>query len=126
MTTMAEHADHHYSIVVGEDHGSVLIEEHPTLGWVRYHYRVFRVPSQQRFTLRHCADATPADRERAERVLASLPAGGWATLAAWGELQARAGDGAPCTYLWLGSRLDDPLMQLELEMMLDLASELTV
>ena len=38
----------HYSLVVNTDHGRVLVEQDEDTGrWVRYHCRIFRVPSRR-------------------------------------------------------------------------------
>ncbi len=110
----------HYSLVVNTDHGRVLVEQDEDTGrWVRYHCRIFRVPSRREFALRHCVDATEHDRRQAEKALMSMPSGGWAR---FGDRWLRRRSSHGNYYVWsvfVGRYIDDPLVQLELEMMID-------
>lgn len=126
MTNMAQkYTD--YSTETRGDFGSSSVEVHDETGkLVKYHYRIFRVPSQKLFILKHCVDSTEADRAEAERVLAQMPRGAWPIWEPWAD-KCRSADGT--YYFWrvfMGTFLDDPLMQLELEMMIDWHRELAV
>ncbi|MGN7969324.1 hypothetical protein [Microbacterium sp. 22296] len=87
---------------------------------VRFTHRIFRIPSQRRFIVRHFHDATAADRAETER-----------TLLLTGELfhryrhiarRTRRPDGTFHFRMVAGPMVQDPLLQLELEMMIDLSS----
>lgn len=95
-------------------------------GFLRVHYRVTRTPSKREFVLRHLTGSTIDERARARRVMANVA--NW-----FARAEAR---GAACQHLnragrfWIysvyaGTPLNDPLIQLELEMMIDLHSEVS-
>ncbi|MFJ4175811.1 hypothetical protein [Microbacterium sp. NPDC089696] len=94
---------------------------------LKIHYRAFRVPSEKKFIVRNYAPSTETERAEAERMLHLLPRiyGHW-------EQDGRAKrcrHSTTGTYFWsapCGSFLDDPLMQLELEMMIDRGSRTVV
>ncbi|WP_100811940.1 MULTISPECIES: hypothetical protein [unclassified Microbacterium] len=85
----------------------------------RLHYFIYRVPSRKEFVLRHMAGSTPAERESAERVLALMPDGRWARYRPKCWFKYRTPAGHYCWRVSLGRFLDDPVVQLELEMMID-------
>jgi hypothetical protein len=117
---MAKYAD--YTTTVRDDWGSCSIEPYePTGELVKYHYRIFRVPSQKLFVLKHCADATDADRAAALRMLATMPRGGWDRWSQYADKGRNPTTGACYWRVLLGTFLDDPLLRLELaQLSLDL------
>lgn len=86
---------------------------------LKVHYRAYRLPSENAFYIRHYRWSSDTERAEAERVLRILPRI-WPLWESDGRARKRRHpDGyyywtAPC-----GTLLDDPLIQLELEMMLD-------
>jgi hypothetical protein len=113
-----------YSTRVGEDCAIPACYEDRDGRLIRYHFRIYRVPSRNEFLLRHLAGSTRDERKRAERMLANMPKGAWANFpdACWFKRRNRA-EGH---YFWkieIGYPVSDPLVQLELEMMIDLHSE---
>lgn len=113
-----------YATTVRDDWGSCLIEPHEATGqMVKYHYRIFRVPSQRLFVLKHCADATDADRAAALRMLATMPRGGWGKWARYAEEGRNPNTGVQYWRVLLGTFLEDPLLRLEIvQLMQDLDS----
>ncbi|WP_223626754.1 hypothetical protein [Microbacterium sp. EST19A] len=99
----------------------------PKPGWyedrngsvLKIHYRVYRVPSLRKFVLRNYAPSTATERAEAERMLKHMPR----LFELWeADGRARKRRHTKGHYYWTapcGSFLDDPLVQLELEMMLD-------
>ncbi len=87
----------------------------------RIHFIVFRVPSAQEFVLRHLANATDEDRRFAERWFAQDDF--WSTIPRDCIRKFGSGDAGKHSYFWwqakVGRYIDDPLIQLELEMMID-------
>ncbi|MBP2378847.1 hypothetical protein JOF42_002342 [Microbacterium phyllosphaerae] len=109
-----------YSFEVGNDIARDGWYEHREGGSVlKIHYRAFRVPSTRKFVIRHYAWATDSERAEAERMLLLLPR----IYPTWeADGRARRRRHAEGHYYWTapcGSFLDDPLIQLELEMMAD-------
>ena len=87
---------------------------------LRVHYRVFRIPSQKKFVIKHLANATDADRAEVERVSSKIPR----MFSNWEDLDViKRGRSTKAHYYfwWLsaGTILEDPLVQLEREMRLD-------
>lgn len=111
-----------YTTTVRDDWGSCLIEPFEATGeMVKYHYRIYRVPSKKLFVLKHCVDATDADRAAALRMLATMPRGGWDRWAHYAEKRRNPATGTFAWHVLLGTFLDDPLLRLEVEqLMLDL------
>lgn len=111
-----------YTIRVGEDdlNQRVSYREAAAGGLLRVHYRVSRVPSRQEFVLRHCVDATAADRAQAVDRLDRLPSAfaNWEKADVVWRRKARIG-GYWFFYAFAGTPVDDPLVQLELEMLID-------
>lgn len=94
-----------------EDQGSHLL---------KVHYRVFRIPSKKKLVLRHFAASTAEDRAEAESMLPKLPR----AFEIWeGIGKARRKVHTTKRYVYFtvpaGHFVDDPLIQLELEMMID-------
>ena len=91
---------------------------------LRVHYFVVRVPSRREFVIRHFHDATEEDR--ANVICPSKVARDFELWEAQGHAyKYRHSMGH---YYWavaVGRRVDDPLIQLELEMMIDLDSAVT-
>lgn len=111
-----------YTTTVRDDWGSCCIEPFEATGeMVKYHYRIFRVPAQKLFVLKHCADATDADRAAALRMLATMPSGGWERWAPYADEGRNPSTGTRYWRVLLGTFLDDPLLRLELaQLSLDL------
>ncbi|MFN3948665.1 hypothetical protein [Microbacterium sp.] len=131
MTIIAEMRTESHTIEVGEDLEQAVFYAENQRGTMllRIHFRLARVSSRPGvFVVRHFRDATKADRLSAiERVSAmGSPA---QTFARW---KARGVDVAKvrCAtdrrswmeYVPMGDPVDDPMLQLELEMMIDLQS----
>jgi hypothetical protein len=91
---------------------------------LRVHYRLARVTARPgEYTLRHRADATPVDRARAvtaaqntdlDRFFAILRDSGDLHRRRWSEDRR-----SWVEYIHMGTTVDDPMVQLELEMMID-------
>lgn len=114
-----------YSVVVRQDSVvSVKYTDGANGGIVRAIYDVARIPSRRQFVISMRADATDADRRH---LAATLP--GIASLASRAESvhpehvakRKIAVDGGRifAFVFTAGLRVDDPLVQLELEMMID-------
>lgn len=122
-TSIRKYAD--YTFKVGSDI--------PRDGWyeqrdagrvLKIHYRAYRVPSKREFGIRHYAWSTETERAEGVRMLHLLPRIFWLWESDGRARKRRHPDGhyywtAPC-----GSFLDDPLIQLELEMMLGDSSDM--
>lgn len=110
-----------YTVEVGEDIFSqqIWFEERPPFSVLRVHYVVTRTPSEKTFRVRHLSGSTEADRQKIEAQLADIPRlfdvferGGATT-------RKRRDDGKHYVYTYAGTLVDDPLANLELEMMVD-------
>lgn len=86
----------------------------------RFTYRAFRIPSQRRFVIRHFHDATAADRAETEEFAPLI--GALYNRNRNVVTRYRRNDGTYGFVLIGGTFVDDPLVQLELEMMIDLSS----
>lgn len=113
-----------YDVVVGEDFPRDCHYRDDALdrGLLRVHYRVTRLPSQKLITLRHLRDASPTERAAAERKLPHLSD----TFALWeartnAVRRGRYAQNTRCAIfvVMCGTPVEDPLVQLELEMMID-------
>lgn len=87
---------------------------------LKVHYRVYRIPSKKKLILRHFAGSTAEDRAEAEAVLPRLQR----AFEIWeNQAKARRRKHSTAGYIYFaipaGHLVDDPLVQLELEMMLD-------
>ncbi|MFZ4894654.1 hypothetical protein ACL9RL_09405 [Plantibacter sp. Mn2098] len=80
--------------------------------------RIERIPSRKQFIVYVLQGASAADRRTAEK-LAPMLARGWWAYVPDGWFRWRNPDGAYRYWQLRGELLDDPLMQLELEMMID-------
>jgi len=89
---------------------------------VRFFTRAHRVPSLKKFIVFTYIGATADDVRRTEQWARSLPAGGWARFPdLWFRKRSKSG-----TWFWkqeYGHIAPDPLVQLELEMLIDATSE---
>lgn len=94
--------------------------------WAKFYYRIYRSPSHKEFTLRVCPDATAEERAHAIRVLNTMPAGGWAEFRPQCWLKRRREGGYYTWHVYGGDLIDNPLIQLELEMMIDLSEGATL
>ena len=92
---------------------------------VRFSGMYSRIPSRKVFRLRMKYDATEKERAIAKRVLELMPAGEWARIPDLWEKRRYGSDGRWCFSQTRGSFVDDPLVQLELEMMIDDAADVT-
>lgn len=100
-------------------------------GWLlRIHYRIERVTGRAGYVLRHFAAASEEDRARALADAGELNldygfrlwlANGAVTRVRWSEDRRRW-----LEFVDMGTRVEDPLVQLELEMMIDLQSGVTL
>lgn len=87
---------------------------------LRVHYRLYRIPRSRKFLIKHFASATAEDRSNAEAGLQRVPRF-FEIHESLGRASKRrhADEGY---YYWTfcaGTLLDDPAVQLELEMMID-------
>lgn len=124
MATIAERKYANYTVRIGEDlQRHVTYEESAAGRLMRVHHRISRVPSRQEFVLRHFADATVEDRFDAESRIARIPV----TFFNWEQAgvvyRKKAAAGYWFFYARAGRPVNDPLVQLELEMMIDLDAE---
>jgi hypothetical protein len=90
-------------------------------GCARIHYTVWWIPSRRELLLRHFEDATPRDRRLAEERFNKPQF--WRTIPADAIFEHEGHNSAGDPYRWLqaglGHYIDDPCVQLELEMMID-------
>ncbi|WP_454113344.1 hypothetical protein [Microbacterium maritypicum] len=121
----APYAD--YTVRIGDEYPLDVYYDEDVEGdrLLRVHARVSRTPSRKEFVLRPLRGATDADRARLERWadtirrlfrscdVAGVPYRKW----------NRAGQ-CWIFVIYLGTPVEDPLVQLELEMMIDLDSEI--
>lgn len=118
-----------YTARVGRDSTlPVRYEEAVGGGLVRVHYTLNRIPSRREFVIWNRRDATPEDRGRAQALLPGLPS--WFALVERESPESIAklkvsdsGDRVFAFQLAGGRAVDDPLIQLELEMMIECTSE---
>lgn len=90
---------------------------------VRITYRIFRTPSAKRFVLRHFHNATEVDRVFAEKHPREV--GLFFRANEHVARRSRRTDGTYTFTIAAGRKVDDPLQQLELEMMIDNVTEVT-
>lgn len=121
MSARGKYAD--YSVHVGADYPKDVYYEydHPTP--LRLHYGVIRVPSRKEFIVRNFRDATARDRTETERELPKIPI----TFAAVERrIPRQRMKNGRWFWAWaFGTPAEDPLVQLELEMMIDLGSDVS-
>lgn len=89
---------------------------------LRVHYRVFRIPSEKRFVVHRFRDANAEDDAYLESSIArGVIAASWrgGEKSGAGYRRIRRSNGTYSFRGHFGRLLDDPMMQLELEMMLD-------
>jgi len=86
----------------------------------RFHVTIARIPSTKRFVIYTLIGCTEEEREYAQFLARTLPHGEWARFPDfWFKRRRVAGPGYKFTQR-RGERVADPLMQLELEMLIDL------
>jgi hypothetical protein len=102
-----------------------VIEEMDDGTYAKFFYRILRIPSRKEFVLRLCPDTTPQEAEYALKTLNSMPDGGWAIFDPEFWFKRRWAAGHYSWHIFGGLRIDDPLIQLELELMIDLTNEVT-
>lgn len=114
-----------YTVRIGDDlERDVYYEyDHPTP--LRVHYRAYRIPSRKEFVIRNFTGATEQDRAEAERDVPRIP-----KMFEWVEhhtdIRRRKSKSGYWFWAWFfGTPSEDPLIQLELEMMIDLDSEVS-
>lgn len=93
---------------------------------LRVHYRLYRIARSRKFLLKHFETATAEDRANAEATLRDVPRFFAVNEAAGKASKWRHPEEG--YYYWTfcaGTMLDDPMLQLEFEMMIDLDSEVT-
>lgn len=114
-----------YSTEVQADSGRVTIKIIDGVVY-RMAFRFYREPSTRRFILKCCTDATDHERSFARGLVHLMPEGYWAFLSGsdWFRFKSKNGRIAYRQLGGLGA--DDPLAQLELEMMIDNTRELSV
>lgn len=125
MTAQGKYADYTFRVEETPSVSKVWYEDRgPNV--LRVHYQVFRTPSRREFLLRHFVDATASDRAEAQAMIPKIPR----LWERW-ERDGRARKRRHTTkgyYYWtapLGTFADDPLVQMELEMMIDLSEGVT-
>lgn len=112
-----------YEVVHGEDYPRDCYYTENKIGTdlLRVHYRVTRLPSEKRFTLRHLQDASPAERARTEQQIPRLAQlfESWESIDAAIRRPYRGNRRCALFVVMAGTPVEDPLIQLELEMMID-------
>lgn len=110
-----------YSVRVGDDDENDAYYSTSDDGktTIRIYYRISRIPSRKEFVVRPLGGATTAEREDLQASLAEIP-----HLFAYWESRGfvrktKAVGGYWFWYVYCGRTLDDPLLQLELEAMID-------
>ncbi|MFJ3381936.1 hypothetical protein ACIPJ2_16180 [Curtobacterium sp. NPDC090217] len=93
---------------------------------IRWLFQIHRLPSEKLFVVFIYQGATASEVEEIERVCAALPNGEWARFPGrWWRSRYRSS--ARVFYRQTrGFQADDPFTQLELEMLIDATSEVTV
>ncbi len=89
---------------------------------IKISYKVYRIPSRKEFVVRFFRNATDDDRSRLQPDKTPRCWRAWERQASIARRRHREGH-----WFWsvaVGHRVDDPLVQLELEMMIDLDSRL--
>lgn len=99
--------------------------------FIRVHYQISRVSARPgQYVLRHFTEASQADRERAEAVVRSMDLDFgfryWKSRNVVRRRRWSQDRRSWFEYVYMGTRVDDPLVQLELEMMIDLQSGVTL
>lgn len=116
---------HGWTVRVGEDMPRQIFytENRAGIELLRVHYRVSRAPAKRQFVMRHLTGATERDRTEAMAHFRQLP---WVferneRRGAADRVLNRAGR-FWVYYMYRGTPVEDPLIQLELEMMIDRGS----
>lgn len=100
----------------------VLVDEGGVV--MRIHTVVKRIPSEKKFVVLHLIGRTDEERAFGERYGAALPRGHWARYGKWSK--RRRPDGTYYFEQLVGIAAPDPLVQLELELMIDAGSEVNI
>ncbi|WP_394279835.1 hypothetical protein [Microbacterium sp.] len=119
-----------YTATIGSDYTSdCYYEEYvndPSLT-IRVFYTVTRIPSRKEFVIRFLRNATPDDRTLITKRLLPRVAhffSKWEGTMPGGIARARVPGATAWQYrITMGKAVNDPLVQLELEMMIDLTRE---
>ncbi|MEV7875558.1 hypothetical protein [Microbacterium sp. NPDC089188] len=125
MSTEAEirrgpYAGHTVKIDTRESTTSVHYDTATNGALARFTYRLFRIPSERLLIVRYFHDATMEDRQHAEQALHIQGALFYQNRS---EAQRRKRPDGTFVFRIIGGRIvDDPLVQLELEMMIELSS----
>lgn len=135
MSIIAERATERHTIEVGEDLDRPVYydENQRSTHLLRIHFRLARVTSRPGvFVIRHFRDASDADR-RSAIMRVSRMGTPEATFARWKALGVdvvrvrwAADRRSWMEFVPMGDPVEDPLIQLELEMMIDLGSGVTL
>lgn len=112
-----------YEVILGEDFPRDCHYAENAVGTnlLRVHFRVTRLPSQKLITVRHLRDATAAERRSVERLIPGMRK----SFERWEQINAvrrgRYAKNPRCAIFvaMCGTAVEDPLVQLELEMMID-------
>lgn len=116
--SIAETKYQDYTCRIGEDLPGKMFFEEVNGQLVRFYCQFYRVPSRKEFVLRFYAGADVEDRRRGERMLRRMPEWTEFPTETWFKRRHSAG-----YYFWklvIGRPVENPLVQLELEMMIDL------
>lgn len=135
MTIIAEPRTERHIIEVGEDLEQTVYYDENQRGTMllRMHFRLARVTSRPGvFVVSHFRDATAADRRSATERVSGMgsPEQTFARWKARGvdvdRVRYSADRRSWMEYVPMGDPVDDPMLQLELEMMIDLHSRVTL
>jgi hypothetical protein len=123
------HKYHGWTVRVGEDWpcSPEVAEDLLGRGLMRIHCRASRTPSKREFVIRSFSGATEEDRAKQLKLMSRIHRTFEQAEATPGIVQRvlnRAGR-YWIYVIWPGSPIEDPLIQLELEMMIDLHSEVS-
>lgn len=113
----ARHDWDDYTVEIGADKPHQIRYEFDHPNPLRIHYRVYRIPSRKVFLVCNFVGSTGRDRAEVDLHLPQIPAM-FASIADRAR-RIRARDGH---WFWtwpFGTPVEDPLVQLELEMMID-------
>lgn len=118
----SRYADYAVKIVESSERSFIIdgSSPHGTTNPMRAMYRIERIPSRKRFVVVLFADIDDKHRRQAEQVAARLASGYWAEFPARFWFRRKyLNTGRLYFRLHCGSAVEDPLIDLELQMMLD-------
>lgn len=116
---------HGYTVRIGDDYPRTPYVDEDILGrgLMRVHCRVSRTPSKREFVVRSFSGSTDAERAGAAKLVHRVHRMFERAEASGGVSRVLNREGRFWVYYILpGSPIEDPLIQLELEMMIDLGS----